>query len=161
MKINYFENLELGRFLKHNLSSESFANITSLTSNMQGATSSDLVFYNIFNNPKSIDTFLKRLEKASPGLIITTLYVDELENYNYAIVNPEEFLYTQKLLADLIYKFDKTKLKLIGVTGTNGKTSVVSLCTQIAHQNNINAFSIGTLGVVDWSASVGFEFGLF
>jgi UDP-N-acetylmuramoyl-L-alanyl-D-glutamate--2,6-diaminopimelate ligase len=49
-------------------------------------------------------------------------------------------------LAAAFYDYPANKLNTIGVTGTNGKTSVVNLCSQIKHRLNAKVASIGTLG---------------
>ncbi|MFS1702021.1 UDP-N-acetylmuramoyl-L-alanyl-D-glutamate--2,6-diaminopimelate ligase [Alteromonas sp. AMM-1] len=49
-------------------------------------------------------------------------------------------------LAAAFYDYPANKLATIGVTGTNGKTSVVQLITQMKHRLGHRAASIGTLG---------------
>lgn len=52
----------------------------------------------------------------------------------------------QKFLCNYLYPIPN-KVKFIGVTGTNGKTSTVNFASQILNQKNINNVTIGTLGV--------------
>lgn len=49
-------------------------------------------------------------------------------------------------LADHFYQHPSSKLDLVAVTGTNGKTSTVQLITQLHHLLGAKAASIGTLG---------------
>lgn len=56
---------------------------------------------------------------------------------------------TQKMLADLaacFYRHPSCNISLIGVTGTNGKTSVTHLIQKILEQNSKACALIGTLG---------------
>ena len=55
----------------------------------------------------------------------------------------------RKLLSDIASQFYKLKPKnIIGVTGTNGKTSIANFYQQILSLNNKKVASIGTLGVL-------------
>ena len=55
----------------------------------------------------------------------------------------------RRLLSEVASKFYNKKPKnIIAVTGTNGKTSITNFYYQILSLNNINAASIGTLGVI-------------
>ena len=54
----------------------------------------------------------------------------------------------RKSLAKACSKFYKKKpLKIIAVTGTNGKSSVVNFFYQILNSNQVSAATIGTLGI--------------
>jgi len=123
--------------------------IDTLTTNMEGASKGCAVFYKIYNNEKSKSSFSTRVSCSNPELIITTCYVDILEKYNYIIVEENDFLEVQKLLCDNLYPFDSSSLKIVGVTGTNGKTTVANLCVDISLQYKKKAFSIGTIGIFD------------
>lgn len=50
-------------------------------------------------------------------------------------------------LADRFYRSPSTNLKLMAVTGTNGKTSIVELASQMLRSQGYRAGSIGTLGM--------------
>ncbi|MDG1214742.1 MAG: Mur ligase family protein, partial [Luminiphilus sp.] len=50
-------------------------------------------------------------------------------------------------LANRFYRAPSKKLKLIAVTGTNGKTSIVELASQMLRSMGYRAGSIGTLGM--------------
>lgn len=49
-------------------------------------------------------------------------------------------------MADFFYDSPSAAMRVIGVTGTNGKTSTVQLLAQALHQPDAGAGSIGTLG---------------
>ncbi len=51
-------------------------------------------------------------------------------------------------IAERFWGFPSKKLKIIGVTGTNGKTTIAYLIYQILNQAGINTAFIGTLGVM-------------
>ena len=46
------------------------------------------------------------------------------------------------------YSYDPSKMNLIGVTGTNGKTSICHIISNILTNMKINNFTIGTLGLI-------------
>ena len=56
------------------------------------------------------------------------------------------------LKAELFYKFydyPQNKLQIIGVTGTNGKTSTAHIMYELLNQLNMKCMYIGTLGIYD------------
>ena len=58
----------------------------------------------------------------------------------------------QELKADLFYKFydyPQNKLKIIGVTGTNGKTTTAHIIYDLLNQADKKCMYIGTLGIKD------------
>lgn len=54
-------------------------------------------------------------------------------------------------LAQALYGFPAARLKMIGVTGTNGKTTTTTLVRQILERAGVRTGSIGTLGA-SWGA---------
>jgi len=46
------------------------------------------------------------------------------------------------------YSYDSSKMNLIGVTGTNGKTSICHIISNILTNIKINNFTMGTLGLI-------------
>lgn len=65
----------------------------------------------------------------------------------YDIYKSDNIEFVKEELCKLIYKIDK--IKLIGITGTNGKTSSAHLLYQCFNNMGIRATYIGTLGVID------------
>lgn len=67
--------------------------------------------------------------------------------FPHYIVPEGRFLEAQKLLLDKFYPIDWNKKKIIGITGTNGKTTTCELGRQILEQLQIPSFSLGSLGL--------------
>lgn len=129
--------------------------ITSVATNLQKATKEDVVFYKVnAKDENSINTFKKRLETSSTGLLILNHGAEFVKNENCLFVDSDHFLKIQKLILDEIFP-NKNKLKIVGVTGTNGKTTTVNLAMQIATLAGHPAVSIGTIGVQDVKGAVG------
>ena len=61
----------------------------------------------------------------------------------FAVENVEEFAYE---LVQLVYAEDIARLKLIGITGTNGKTSTAYFACQLFGHLGVKAGYLGTLG---------------
>lgn len=136
--------------ISKNVISDSETIFKNITTNLQKANESDIVFYKI--NPreeKSIENFKKRMSEAHPGLLILNAEASEVvKNENTVFVKAESFLPLQKQICDELFP-NKNTLKMVGVTGTNGKTTTVNLAMQIATLIGHPAISIGTIGVQD------------
>ena len=123
--------------------------INDITTNLQNANATDVVFYKVHNNEKSIEDFNKRLKGKNPGLIILNHGAEAfIKNENCVFVDVQKFLVIQKKILDLMFPLKNT-MKIVGVTGTNGKTTTVNLAMQISSQLGHPAISVGTIGVQD------------
>lgn len=123
--------------------------LKNITTNLQNATKEDVVFYKV--NPadeNSVKNFKKRLESGTPGLLVLNHGAEFVKNENCLFVDADHFLKIQKLILDELFP-NKNKLKMVGVTGTNGKTTTVNLAMQISALAGHPAISIGTIGVQD------------
>ena len=95
-------------------------------------------------------TFCNQAFKKGASLVIS-----DIEGYQYALtmdLNPAvPFLLVENLGGTLDYiceKFYPEKPKFVmGITGTNGKTSVVNFSQQLIEQKNKSCVTVGTLGV--------------
>ncbi|MDD4974432.1 MAG: UDP-N-acetylmuramoyl-L-alanyl-D-glutamate--2,6-diaminopimelate ligase [Bacteriovorax sp.] len=128
--------------------------INNVTTNLQKAQPTDVVFYKV--NPKeekSVENFQKRLIGSMPGLLILNHGAEFVKNENCIFVEEEHFLKIQKIILDELFP-NKNTLKIVGVTGTNGKTTTVNLAMQIASLAGHPAISIGTIGVQDVNGSL-------
>jgi UDP-N-acetylmuramoyl-L-alanyl-D-glutamate--2,6-diaminopimelate ligase len=128
--------------------------LNNITTNLQGAGTNDVVFYKI--NPhdtKSVENFNKRMSAANPGLLILNHGAEFVKSANCIFIDGDHFLAAQKILLDKIFP-NESKLKIVGVTGTNGKTTTVNLAMQIASMTGHKAFSVGTIGVFDIDGAI-------
>ncbi len=113
---------------------------------IEDSTFSDAVFFQVKKNIEK-DFFQKFQYKY--------LFFDKdfpLRPINSFVLEGHDFFEAQKILLDHFYPLDSTQL--VGITGTNGKTTTAFLCVQIAEQLGHSAFSIGTLGVRTSSQSL-------
>lgn len=127
--------------------------LANVTTNLQKAEESDVVFYNINNDAKSWENFKLRLSKARPGLLILNEEAAAFTDANTVFVEHKQFLEIQKTLMDRLFPASG-KMKIVGVTGTNGKTTTVNLAMQISTMLGHPAISVGTIGVQDAKGSV-------
>lgn len=128
--------------------------LKNITTNLQGAGLTDIVFYKV--NPhdeKSVESFKKRLASAKPGMLVLNHGAEFVKNANCVFVDADNFLNAQKILLDELFVNQK-KLKIVGVTGTNGKTTTVNLAMQIASMTGHKSFSVGTIGVFDINGAI-------
>jgi UDP-N-acetylmuramoyl-L-alanyl-D-glutamate--2,6-diaminopimelate ligase len=113
---------------------------------LQDSNSTSILFLDLHES-KKIDTVLNGLKSTNYQYIVTNLVnfpIDEFKNV--IIVNVSEWKAIQKEIMDLYYPLHSEKV-FVGITGTNGKTTTVDLCLQMANQLGKKAISIGTLGV--------------
>ena len=126
----------------------------SVTTNLQTAKHEDIVFYKVNSDEKSQENFHKRLAKGKPGLIVLNHGAEAyIKNDNCIFIDASRFLILQKQLLDHFCPNNNT-LKLIGVTGTNGKTTTVNLAMYVSTMLNHPAISVGTIGVHDAKGSL-------
>ncbi len=129
-------------------------NLINITTNLQKAESADLVFYKVKNGEKSLEDFIKRLGQRKPGLMILNSGSEAwIKIPNCLFVPEEKFLTVQKILLDELFP-NKNKMKIVGVTGTNGKTTTVNLAMHISTLIGYPAISVGTIGVLDASGEI-------
>lgn len=125
--------------------------MSNVTTNLQKGQPQGVVFYHINSkDEKAVENFSKRSLGTNPGLLILNHGAEFIKNNNCLFVDSEHFLKTQKLILDEMFP-NKKSMKIIGVTGTNGKTTTVNLSMQIASMAGHPAISIGTIGVQDVS----------
>lgn len=135
-------------FEKYGLSVDVEEQLSEVTTNLQDANSNYIVFYRLLDNEKSQVAFQKRLKGINPGLLILSHEPISKISIPYVVLPFEKFLPFQKELCDILYP-QSFEVKLIGVTGTNGKSTVVHLCHEILKANNYKSFTIGTIGIFD------------
>lgn len=130
-------------------------NYTKLATQLQNTTEGTIVFYRIQPGGQAEEIFANRYAAAHPScLVLVNRACPSLKKReNIVVLGEEAFLSAQKLLADQFYPFEG-KMKLVGVTGTNGKTTTVNLACQIAKIAGKRAFALGTLGITDETGKV-------
>ena len=93
--------------------------------------------------------FVKDLEKKGAKAILAQSKIE----------SPLPVIYTNNTqigiakLANLFYKEPSKKIRIIGITGTNGKTTTTHLIQHIFEKNNLKTALIGTLGTRENTSS--------
>jgi UDP-N-acetylmuramoyl-L-alanyl-D-glutamate--2,6-diaminopimelate ligase len=119
--------------------------ISGATTNLQLAKTEDICFYNLNSDKKSLEIFKERLDTSATRNIVTTSNV-VIEDSNIWVVEKEKYLSCQRAIANKLYP-NENKIKLVGITGTNGKTTCSYLAMQLATECGVSSLSIGTIGV--------------
>lgn len=119
--------------------------ISKATTNLQNADTDSVAFYNIPETEKAEELFRERLKKSNCRNLIVNRKL-EIRDCNLWVIDYEDFLISQKNISDELYPNDGS-LKLIGITGTNGKTTTSFLAMQIATKLGFPSLSIGTIGI--------------
>lgn len=110
----------------------------------QDSTKDSLLFYKILPDEKSRKLFTERIDKSQFAWLI----VNEdhpSRPMNSSVISDKEWPLIQKEVLDILYPIPA--LKLLAVTGTNGKTTTADLVLQIGELCGKRGLSIGTLGV--------------
>lgn len=132
--------------------------IKDITINLQQAKAGDIVFYKL-NPTTGLADFEKRFKGVNPSLIVLNFGAEKVVKHDNCIfIDEEKFLQAQKIILDELFP-NNNKMKLVGITGTNGKTTSVNLSMQISTMLGHKAISVGTIGVFDVKGEVYPEFG--
>lgn len=133
--------IKLANFLKQALPILKIADIHWKT---QDSTKDSLLFYKILPNKKASDLFSERISGAEFAWLI--INVDHPNRPpNSSVVLETEWPELQKKVLDEIYP--QPPLRLIALTGTNGKTTTADLVLQLGELIGQSGISIGTLGL--------------
>ncbi len=130
---NLIENLDLGKF----------DNAQWIA---QESNNKSILFYHL------ADTDHKNIEKCKKHLEQTTFYKCYLSSAcdigipSVVGLSLENYLETQEQVLNYLYPIEDNLL-LLGVTGTNGKTTTVDLVRQLCVLSGIQVLTLGTLGV--------------
>jgi UDP-N-acetylmuramoyl-L-alanyl-D-glutamate--2,6-diaminopimelate ligase len=115
-----------------------------------------VLFYKIGLGIDHENKFRERISKAKFAWLIVNRPIENLPHCSQIIVElhwPE----IQQKIMDVLYPIPH--LKMIGITGTNGKTTTTDLILQLGHQIGKCGLSIGTLGVRTYGKTIE-DFGL-
>jgi UDP-N-acetylmuramoyl-L-alanyl-D-glutamate--2,6-diaminopimelate ligase len=122
----------------------------------QDSEKNSVLFYKIKDGVASEIEFSARLEKAKFAWLIVNKVVTDLPA-NALVVEESKWPKIQKDILDILYPIPK--MKLIGITGTNGKTTTADLVLQLGTLSGKKGLSIGTLGVREYNKTL-LDFGL-
>ncbi len=104
------------------------------------------IFFAIKGNKFDGNKYIKDAINKGAKIIISNLKFTGFNKEKILFINSKN---PRKLLSEVASKIYKQKPKnIIGVTGTNGKTSVANFYYQILKLNNKKVAAIGTLGVL-------------
>jgi UDP-N-acetylmuramoyl-L-alanyl-D-glutamate--2,6-diaminopimelate ligase len=126
--------------------------------NLNGSKENEIVFYNRSLTEESEKLFFERFKSAQTGLLITNSDRGLPENLNYAVSDRLSEIIVET--ANLFYPTDFSNLVIVGITGTNGKSTLVHLCRELLRKRNIKSLSIGTMGVLESEDNCLYDFGV-
>lgn len=122
----------------------------------QDSTQDSLLFYRIGNEAEALRLFEQRIGSAKFSWLVVNKSVPGLPK-NASVVPENEWADLQKKVLDNIYPLPK--IKLIALTGTNGKTTTTDLVLQLGEMIGKKGISVGTLGVRENNKTI-LDFGL-
>lgn len=125
--------------------------ITDIHWKTQESTPSSILFYRFTGNEKIDSLFETRIKASNFSLLIVNSKRDHLPA-NTLIIPEVKWLEIQKQILDILYPLPE--LKILAVTGTNGKTTTTDLALQLGHLAGKKGFSIGTLGVREYQNDI-------
>lgn len=110
----------------------------------QDSTPNSILFYRIGDDQKSKDLFSERISNSKfSWLILNTDHPNKPKNSS--IISEDNWPQIQKEILDELYPMPR--LKIMALTGTNGKTTTTDLVLQLGELSGLKGLSIGTLGV--------------
>lgn len=112
---------------------------------IQACTESDVLLLPVNSFEQQEDLIAKNLPKDFKGLLISPFKTNK--KINQIVKSKEEIKEIEKELTEEFYPLPKNLPKIVGVTGTNGKTSVCWLTAELARENGKKALYAGTPGV--------------
>ena len=139
--------MKLNNLINDKRLSKNNINILGLSDNSKEIKKNYIFF---FKNTKNSDTthISEAINKGAKVIIYkVTKYFNTKKFHNQCIfykVNDIEK--SMSLVSKKFYRIKKNSIKIYGVTGTNGKSSVVSYISQLLENNNEKCAIIGTLG---------------
>jgi len=122
----------------------------------QDSTSESVLFYKILDDDKSQKLFTERIDKSQYAWLIVNKDHPS-RPMNSSIIPEDKWPETQKQILDKLYPLPK--LKMIALTGTNGKTTTTDLVLQLGELSGKKGLSVGTLGVREYNKTI-LDFGL-
>lgn len=120
--------------------------IRELTTNLQFADNNTLVSYTL-RTEGSEELLKERMSGVEPGLLVLNRSPKIELNIAYAVIplNKQDDFFSEVI--EEVYPLDSNSFSVIGITGTNGKSTCVSLCEQVSLALGLRAASLGTVGI--------------
>lgn len=132
------------------------SSIDDVSVRLEKAKSNQVIFYNLRADEKSQEQFRSRFKGIPDFLLILNQKPTKIKlEKNFLIIPQEKFLMAQKLVSDQLYPLKRENFKLIGITGTNGKSTTAYLGMSISTLLGHPALSVGTLGIDSYYRKVG------
>lgn len=123
-----------------------FQNIDAVDWKTEDSGHSSILFYKINDmDPNAMLNFEKRIKKSKYKYCLVNS--NEIKIPNVICVSDTDWKELQKQCCDEVYPISLKSKKIIGITGTNGKTTTTDIIRQILVNEKINILTIGTLGV--------------
>lgn len=122
----------------------------------QDSTPESVLFYKIAEDQKNIDLFYKRIADTKFAWLVVNRQIPQLPA-NTIVIEEDNWPQVQNEILNKLYPLPK--LKLIAITGTNGKTTTTDLVLQLGHLMGKKGLSVGTLGVREYNKTI-LDFGL-
>lgn len=115
---------------------------------IQGERTHSLVFYRITESSDAAQKFLERAKNTNAAVLVINKSELIPPEYRGALYYcPEQsWIELQKDLSEVFYPVSN-KVKLLGITGTNGKTTSVNLTRDLLWSKGVRACSVGTIGL--------------
>jgi UDP-N-acetylmuramoyl-L-alanyl-D-glutamate--2,6-diaminopimelate ligase len=134
-------NVDLEKILGNQVSLHSINDIHWRT---QDSSEDSILFYKLGETKKDEAIFLERIKLTRYGHLVLNRKIEQ-ELVHSSVISEELWPSIQKVILDKLYPLPD--IKLIGVTGTNGKTTTADLVLQLGELIGKKGMSIGTLGV--------------
>ncbi len=146
MNSNVF--LDLLRPLSTEVGPIDIETIEDVSVRLERAKKNQVVFYNLKDDAKSQEVFETRFPKDNDFLLIISQMPSKTTiKKNYLVIPKENFLKAQKIVCDKLFPMERSRFKLIGITGTNGKSTTAYLGMSVSTLLGHPALSVGTLGI--------------
>ncbi len=115
-----------------------------------------VLFYRIGDTAQARQSFKERIASAKFAWLVVNIPHPDLPK-NATVIDESRWPSIQKDILDVLYPLPP--MKMIGLTGTNGKTTTTDLVLQLGHLAGKKGLSIGTLGVREYQKQI-LDFGL-
>jgi UDP-N-acetylmuramoyl-L-alanyl-D-glutamate--2,6-diaminopimelate ligase len=120
--------------------------IKSLDWRIENSTPNTAIAYQLNDDEAAFVKLHERLKKFKPGVLILSRKPLCETGVPTLVIKHEVWSKCLFELCKLFYPHS-SNLKILAITGTNGKTTTADLVLQLAEQSGLKGFSIGTLGV--------------